>query len=177
MCYSCRSGNLLIWSVRSPTVERMGVMWPSGVRRAFLSGDQLLLYKRGLPYWGPKPKIDMLELSSIGVGAGPAGPFLAGPLFWRFNKIHYINCAHASHMPITAGPLQKSFLRPCRGLIVIQSVLNSFSYIQHQFPSARGSRFHLYMLGEIQFRCYEAKIEESEKAGSHWELNPGQLLA
>ena len=76
MCYSCRSGNLLIWSVRSPTVERMGVMWPSGVRRAFLSGDQLLLYKRG-----PKPKIDMLELSSIGVGAGPAGPVLAGPLF------------------------------------------------------------------------------------------------
>ena len=81
MCYSCRSGNLLIWSVRSPTAKRMGVMWPSGVRRAFLSGDQLLLYKRGLPYWGPKPKIDMLELSSIGVGAGPAGPVLAGPLF------------------------------------------------------------------------------------------------
>ena len=25
------------------------------------------------------------------------------------------------------------------------------------------------------FRCYEAKIEESEKAGSHWELNPGHL--
>ena len=42
-------------------------MWPSGVRRAFVSGDQLL-YKRGLPYWGPKPKIDMLELLSIGVG-------------------------------------------------------------------------------------------------------------
>ena len=63
-------------------MERMGVMWPSGVRRTFLSGDQLLLYKRG-----PKPKIDMLELSSIGVGAGPAGPVLTGPLFWRFNKI------------------------------------------------------------------------------------------
>ena len=23
-----------------------------------------------------------------------------------------------------------------------------------------------------EFRCYEVKIKESEKAGSHWELNP-----
>ena len=26
-----------------------------------------------------------------------------------------------------------------------------------------------------EFRCYEAKVEESEKAGSHQELNPGHL--
>ena len=26
-----------------------------------------------------------------------------------------------------------------------------------------------------EFRCYEAKTEESEKAGSHWESNPGHL--
>ena len=26
-----------------------------------------------------------------------------------------------------------------------------------------------------KFRCYEAKIEESEKAGSCWESNPGHL--
>ena len=26
-----------------------------------------------------------------------------------------------------------------------------------------------------KFRCYEAKIEESEKAGSRWESNPGHL--
>ena len=26
-----------------------------------------------------------------------------------------------------------------------------------------------------EFRCYEAKIEESEKAGSHQESNPGHL--
>ena len=26
-----------------------------------------------------------------------------------------------------------------------------------------------------KFRCYEAKIEESEKAGSHRESNPGHL--
>ena len=26
-----------------------------------------------------------------------------------------------------------------------------------------------------EFRCYEAKIEESEKAGSPWESNPGHL--
>ena len=26
-----------------------------------------------------------------------------------------------------------------------------------------------------EFRCYEAKIEESEKASRHWELNPGHL--
>ena len=26
-----------------------------------------------------------------------------------------------------------------------------------------------------EFRCYEAKIEESEKAGSHQELNTGHL--
>ena len=25
----------------------------------------------------------------MGVGAGPAGPVLAGPLFRRFNEIHY----------------------------------------------------------------------------------------
>ena len=28
-----------------------------------------------------------------------------------------------------------------------------------------------------EVRCYEMKIEESEKAGSHHELNPGQPLA
>ena len=27
-----------------------------------------------------------------------------------------------------------------------------------------------------EFRCYERKIEESEKAGSRWESNPGYLL-
>ena len=27
----------------------------------------------------------------IGIGAGLAGPLLAGPLFWRFNEIHYIS--------------------------------------------------------------------------------------
>ena len=26
-----------------------------------------------------------------------------------------------------------------------------------------------------EFRCYEAKTEESEKAGSCWESNPGHL--
>ena len=26
-----------------------------------------------------------------------------------------------------------------------------------------------------EFKCYEVKIEESEKAGSHWESNPGHL--
>ena len=26
-----------------------------------------------------------------------------------------------------------------------------------------------------EFRCYEAKVEESEKAGSYWEPNPGHL--
>ena len=28
-----------------------------------------------------------------------------------------------------------------------------------------------------EFRCYEAKIEESEKVGSHRESNPGHLYA
>ena len=27
-----------------------------------------------------------------------------------------------------------------------------------------------------EFRCYEAKIEESEKAASRWALSPGHLL-
>ena len=31
------------------------------------------------------------------------------------------------------------------------------------------------MLEIKEFRCYEAKIEESEKAGSHRESNPGHL--
>ena len=31
------------------------------------------------------------------------------------------------------------------------------------------------MLEIKKFRFYEAKIEESEKAGSCWELNPGHL--
>ena len=30
--------------------------------------------------------------------------------------------------------------------------------------------FYLFIIG-----CYEAKVEESEKAGSRWELNPGHL--
>ena len=45
----------------------------------------------------------------IGIGAGPAGPVLARPLFWRF----IIKFAPA---PITARPLnQKSFLHPWYG--------------------------------------------------------------
>ena len=51
------------------------------------------------------PSFVYSKQDSIGVGAGPAGPVLAEPLFWRFNKI---NCT-----PITAGPLQKLFLCPC----------------------------------------------------------------
>ena len=31
------------------------------------------------------------------------------------------------------------------------------------------------LLAINEFRCYEAKIEESEKAGNHRELNPGHL--
>ena len=50
-------------ALHCPTAERMGVMWPSGVRRANPPGNQLLLYKRGFPYWGLQ--IDMLELSKI----------------------------------------------------------------------------------------------------------------
>ena len=35
---------------------------------------------------------------------------------------------------------------------------------------------HLALTLEInEFRCYGAKIKESEKAGSHWELNSGHL--
>ena len=47
----------------------------------------------------------------MGVGAGPAGPVLARPLFRQFNDINiFKNCVHASRMLITAGSLQKSFL-------------------------------------------------------------------
>ena len=45
----------------------------------------------------------------IGVGASLAGPVLAGPLFRRFNKIHYIHIKkwHARlRAPITTRPLQ-----------------------------------------------------------------------
>ena len=31
------------------------------------------------------------------------------------------------------------------------------------------------LLAINEIRCYEAKIEDSEKAGNHWELNPGHL--
>ena len=48
----------------------------------------------------------------IGVGASLAGPVLAGPLFRRFNKIHYKLRARFMYAYITAGPLQKSFLHP-----------------------------------------------------------------
>ena len=46
----------------------------------------------------------------IGVGASPAGPVLAGPLFQRYNKICYKNikklCARL------AGPLQSPSYAP-----------------------------------------------------------------
>ena len=39
------------------------------------------------------------------------------------------------------------------------------------------SRYYLeHLTSGWKFRCYEAKKEESEKAGSHRELNPGHLL-
>ena len=48
-----------------------------------------------------------LPISCIykGVGAGPAGPVLAGQLFRRFKEFAPIT--------ITTGPLQKSFLHLC----------------------------------------------------------------
>ena len=51
------------------------------------------------------------------IGASPAGPVLAGPLFRQFNEIHYKNCTHASRVPVTGGPLHKSFLRPCIAIV------------------------------------------------------------
>ena len=41
-----------------------------------------------------------------------------------------------------------------------------------------GAKFYLHkklrnVIRIKEFRCYEAKIEESEKAGSRWESNPG----
>ena len=35
--------------------------------------------------------------------------------------------------------------------------------------------FYFILLAKQKFRCYEAIIEESEKAGSRWESNPGHL--
>ena len=50
---------------------------------------------------------------SIGVGAGPASPVLAGPLFWQFNFIDiFKNCARTLRAPIEARSLQKSFICP-----------------------------------------------------------------
>ena len=51
----------------------------------------------------------------IGVGTGLVGPVLARPLFQRLVKFIFDifkNCVRASSAPITAGPLQKSLLRP-----------------------------------------------------------------
>ena len=45
----------------------------------------------------------------IGVGAGPAGPILATPLFFG-NLMKFI--IDGLRAPITAGPLQKSFIHP-----------------------------------------------------------------
>ena len=81
----------------------------------------------------------------IGVGAGPAGPVLAGPLFRQFNEIHYrylctrcyrrrsICCA-----PIIAGPLQKSFLHPC---CCFQSVIRPYFIILCLFPGFQWQTF------------------------------------
>ena len=51
--------------------------------------------------------------SIIGLGAGPAGPVLAKPLFGEVMKFItdiFKNCVPTSCAPITARPLQKSFL-------------------------------------------------------------------
>ena len=58
---------------------------------------------------------------AIGIGAGLAGPLFSGGGggggggggLMKFIIVVFKNyCAHALHAPITAGPLQKSFLRP-----------------------------------------------------------------
>ena len=41
----------------------------------------------------------------IGVGASPAGPVLAGPLFHRFNEIYYKNCMRAYYSRTTSKVL------------------------------------------------------------------------
>ena len=54
-----------------------------------------------------------MYLNYIGVGASPAGPVLAGPLFRQYNEIHYNifkNYGHTSRTLTTAGQLQKFFL-------------------------------------------------------------------
>ena len=47
----------------------------------------------------------------IGVGAGPAGPVLARPLFWQFNETHYIDVlkssVHAYYNQTTSKVLPK----------------------------------------------------------------------
>ena len=55
----------------------------------------------------------------IGIRAGLASPFLAGPLFWRFNEIHYTklraNFARACYSRTTS----KVFLTPCMCIVGI----------------------------------------------------------
>ena len=42
-------------------------------------------------------------------------------------------------------------------------------------PTCQGVLFSMYHLSKEKFRCYKAKIEESEKTGSRRESNPGHL--
>ena len=77
----------------------------------------------------------------MGVGAGPAGPILAGPLFgdlMKFTIDMFNNCMRTLRTPITARPLQKSFLHPWL----------SINYEQNH---ARSANFNVAVLHAVPF--------------------------
>ena len=76
----------------------------------------------------------------IGVGAGPAaGLVLAGPLFRRFNEIHYRYLPRVVTDDVTYArllqpdhALQKSFLRPCGEVVLHDDMIIVTDY--HRGP-------------------------------------------
>ena len=77
-----------------------------------------------------------MKPNHIGIGAGPAGPVLAGPLFWQFNEIHYrkIVCVLRTRLLLPIGqttskvlpmPLNQVYHRNCRVLQPISHKLTS----------------------------------------------------
>ena len=98
--------------------------------------------------------------------------------FRTLKLVRYIQSCKHTH--ITAWDLldsQKACtdLKTCHNQVKLLTKVHKDIYIVEKIYSyPREKERHISFLIN-EFRCYEAKIEESEKTGSHWESNPGHF--
>ena len=63
------------------------------------------------------------------------------------------NCACAQSVPITTGPLQKSFLRPCNKFIIVMNIFSDCWPLTPVFKKPRTSTLSVCMPTKDELKC------------------------